>query len=410
MAKKTTKVENPIIEAELVETKPVPEEVRNQLVNLSAKSLSSFKEEEQKEILQLANAIDITHFDKIMSYGSIPLVKIFEQSGKVLKEFEGTSADREVINLVVELAKKASDTQEEFNLCIQEPGFITKLLLKVMGNLKDKNDAKAKHKAVSCYKLLVELRESCDAWIESLKDTREKIILSAESDRDTCYEIEEYIVAGYIAEEREIPHVEALREEWETTGLMEAKATYETHKRGLENLQRKLVNLEKSRIMNILSVSELGLELVTTENTLMAIKDQKEHSMAVSSQQLRNAVINMKNKQIAESQKSISKLNDELMDKVSQNIALTAEESEKLLLNGVYSPEAAHAAIMTVKNACETITRVHSEMMPQIKQQQEQLNALVAELGPIVNDIKMEKTSDSQVKVTTSSRKAKLTF
>lgn len=375
------------IVAEVFTPTPVAEE-HTQLVELKATALSHFKEEDRKEILRVADSIDVTQFDKIMSYGSIPLVKTFEQAGRVLKDFQGTSADQEVINLVVELAKKASNTQEEFNLCIQEPGFLTKCLLKLSAHLKDKNDAKAKYKAVTCYKLLVELRDSCDAWLESLADTHTKIIQSAESDRDNCYEIEEYIVAGRIAEERVTGEVQALQEEWEQTGLADVKMNYETHKRGLQNLQMQLMNLEKSRAMHIYSVAELGLELRTNENVRLAIGSQKNHSMALAAQQLRNAIFDMKNREALEGQKSITKLNDELMQKVADGVALTAEESEQILLNGVYTVEAALKAVETVKQACDSITKIRSEMVPKMEQEMDKIKALVEELDPVVKDIK----------------------
>lgn len=378
-----------VIQGEVIEAVgQIVDDNSTEIVELKSGALAHFNEETQKEILSLAESIDVTQFDKVMSYGSIPLIKTFEQAGRVLKDFQGTSADQSVINLVVELAKKASDSQEDFNLCIQEPGFLTKCLLKLSARMKDKNDAKAKYKAITCYKLLVELRDSCDAWLEGLKDTHGKIIESAISDRDNCYEIEEYIVAGRIAEERIVDEVQTLKEKWEQTGLTDVKVSYEDHKRGLENFQMQLMNLEKSRAMHVYSVAELGLELRTNENTQLAVRSQKDHSMALAGQQLRNAMIDMKNREALEGQKSITKLNDELMQKVADGVALTAEESEKILLNGVYTIEAARNAVATVKGACDSIIKVRQEMVPKMKEEMEKLKVLVQELEPVVKDIK----------------------
>ena len=377
-----------ITEAAAVEAVTAEAQESAELVQLTPQALSHFKEEEQKEILELADQIDVSQFDRIMSYGNIPLIKAFEQAGSVLKDFEGTSADQEVIDLVIELAKKASDSQEDFNLAIKEPGILTKLLLKISASLKDKNDHDAKIKAITCYKLLEQLRDSSDAWLVSLRDTYAKIEQSAYSDRDCGYELEKYIVAGRIAEERIIPEVDALKKDWEQTGLIDTKMHYDKAKRGLENFQIRLLNLEKSRGAFGISIGQLILQARANENIQLAVISQKENSMAMASQQIRNALFDMKNREALEGQKAITKLNDELVQKVSIGAAVTAEESEQVLLHGVYTAEAAIAAAQAVIEGCNKIEKVRDEMLPKIKQEMEKVEALINELAPVVSDIK----------------------
>ena len=381
-----------IEEAQIVDV--APQEETTDVIELKSTALAHFKEEDQKAIIELAGSIDVNQFEKIMSYGSIPLVRIFEQSGKILKEFQGTSADQEVITLVRELAKKANESQEEFNLVLQEPNFFEKTLQKIFIKIKERNDADAKVKAISCYKLLEQLRDSCDSWLQSLTDTRLKIIDSAYSDRDTCYEIEEYIVAGRIAEERIENEMLALKDEYEQTGLTDAKMRYENCKRGLENLKVRLVNLEKSRAANILAITELALQVRTNENVSQAVTSQKENSLAVAAQQLRNALFDMKNREALEGQKSITKLNDELMKKVADGVAVTAEESESILLNGVYTPEAAVVALETVKKGCNAILQARNELMPKIEAEMEKVQKLLDEVDPVVKQIKENVNGD----------------
>ena len=386
------------------------------VVPLTSASLQHFKEEDREAILTLASSVDVTKFDKVAAYGSAPLMKIFSDASAIVKGFAGTSADQEVVELVRKLAEKASKSQEDFNIVISKPNFIESLFLKLSTRLKEKNDADIKYKAISCYKLLEQLRDSCEAWIKNLEDNRVKIVQAAYSDRDTCYELEEYIVAGRIAEERLLEELETLREKWEESGLIEDKLEYENYKRGFENFKLKLVYLEKSRVANILSVGELGLQVRANENLQLTVKSQKDHSMALAIQQIRNALTDRRNREALEGQKTITKLNDELLQKVADGIALTAKESEELLLHGVYTVEAAAQAIQTVKTACADIIKAREEMVPKIELEVEKVKKLVEELSPVVDEIKSntsiggETLKNANLSTSTTTKSGNLTF
>ena len=359
-----------------------------ELAPITSSSLQYFPEDKQQEILKIAGEIDVAKLERVMSYGQIPIMRSFELAGKILKEVEGSEADQEVIKQVLELAKQANSTYEDFNLVIHEPSMFQKLLLKILSSARDKRNKEIKIKAITNYKLLGQFKSSCDIWIDMLKDTYDKIMLSAISDKNDCYELEEYLVAGYIAKERIIQEVDKAKEEYEKTGLIDAKDRYDMLKEGLETFQVVLLNLEKSRVAYAISLGQLSLQQKANRNIQIAVRTQKGNSLTVASQQLRNAVLDARNREALEGQKLLTKLNDELMQKVASNAALTAEESEQILMNGIYTVEAALQAANTVIEGCHAIERAKADVFDNIGKEMEKLKGVVDELAPYVNNMK----------------------
>ncbi len=381
-----------------------------ELAPLSTNSLSSFSPEAQRDIVALAAQINVTEIENVMSYGSIPLIRSFEQAGKILQDEAGSQADQQVIREVVALSKQANDSYDDFNLVLQEPNLLQKIFLKLSSKAKDKYDADVKYKAITNYKLLEQLMHSCDNWIELLKDGWTKIHTSAMQDKLSCEELEKYIVAGRIAEERIKAEVEQARLDYELSGLIDDKEKYDNMKDGLETLQVVLLNLEKSRAAFVISIGQLFLQAKANKNTQIAVRTQRSHSMALASQQLRNAVLNAKTKIALEGQKSLSALNNELMKKVSENTVLTAEESEKILLNGVYSVEAALEAAKTVIEGCDLIKKAREERAANIEVELGKLESLLGEIAPFVTRLKSEGEAKETLPDSTSTGSAGLKF
>ena len=100
-------------------------------------ALASYSPEEQKEIMVLAESIDVKEADKVMNYGAEPLKQTFTQCGDFLKSERGPKADQEVLDMVITLAKKAKDSYEDFNLIIKEPSFLQKIFFKLATSEKE---------------------------------------------------------------------------------------------------------------------------------------------------------------------------------------------------------------------------------------------------------------------------------
>lgn len=389
----------PITQDEVLvgQTAPIEQESTD-LAVLTADSIQRFDPEVQAQIRRVADEIDPLQLDKILAYGSIPLMRTYEAAGKILKSAEGSTVDQQVIDEVVELAKLANQGQDDVNISLQPPNWMQRVLMSIFTSIKEKKNDDTKVKAITCYRLLTELKEKCDVWHSMLQDNWRLINQSILDDLQNGVELEQYIIAARTA----MPRLEAALEEKrvisETQGLISDKAEYDNYKKGLDAFRVTLLNLDKSYAAYGVSLGQLSAQKSTNENIQISVSTQKRNSMAVAAQQLRNALLEAQNRQVLEGQRSITTLNGELMKKVATNTVLTAEESEKILLNGVYTLEAALEAAKTVVDGCEAIRKARDERATNVAQQMDKLKTLVDEISPFINTVKKE--SETQGKTT----------
>ena len=347
--------------------------------------------DEQKEVSQLADSIDVTRIENVMAYGSEVLRKTFEQCGQFLKSESGSNADQEVIKRVVELTKKASESYDDFELVLQEPNFFEKILLKISSNRKKNRTQKIQTHAVTKCKLLPEMKEACESWFEMLQSAMGDITFSALSDSKNVELLEKYIIAGEMAKSRTETELAQLQENIHNTGLRAQAQRYDELKEGYDIFVLRLNNLEKSRVMYYLSIAQLSLIKRSNRNVQISVHTQSENCTALIGQQLRNAVLNAKNQEVIEGQKALSRLSDELIKDVSHSIGVTADEAEKLLYYGIYNADAAKEAVKTVISSCENIKHIAEEMLPKMKADITELNGLVEELRPYIDESMTEK-------------------
>ena len=354
-------------------------------INVEA-AFNALTPEEQQEVNQLADSIDVTRLDNVMAYGSEVLRKTFEQCGQFLKSESGSTADQEVIKRVVELTKKASDSYDDFELVLQEPNFWEKILLKLSSSKKKTRTQKIQTHAVTNYKLLVELKDSCESWLEMLIAATGNITSSSMSDSENLELLEKYIIAGKMARARVEAELSQLQENIHNTGLRAQAKQYDELKQGYDIFVLRMNNLEKSRVMYYLSIAQLHLIKRSNINVQVSVRTQSENCITLIGQQLRNAVLNAKNQEVIEGQKALSRLSDELIKDVSHSIGVTAEEAEKLLYFGIYNADAAKEAVKTVITSCESIKHIAEEMLPKMEANITELNDLVEELKPYIDE------------------------
>ena len=106
--------------------------------------------------------------------------------------------------------------------------------------------------------------------------------------------------------------------------------------------------------------------------------------MALVGQQLRNALLNAKTREVLEGQNAIVRLNDELIKDVSQSVGMTAEQAEKAMYASFYNTDAAKTAVTAVISSCENIKKVAGDMLPKMKADLTELNGLIEQLEPVV--------------------------
>jgi uncharacterized protein YaaN involved in tellurite resistance len=371
-------------------------------------ALASFPEAEQEEILALADCIDVRKVDNVLNYGAVPLKQTFDSCGSFLKDERGSQADQEVIEQVIKLSKKANESYEDFNLVLKEPNFLQKMVLKLSRSKRIDRTKKIQHSAVTNYGLLLELQKSFESWLEILQKAMGDISESAMSDTESAEILDKYIIAGKIAEARVKKELDEMDKKYHETGLQSLSKQYDELKEGYDIFVIKLDNLEKSRAMYQLSIGQLALIKRSNRNVQIVIHTQKDNSMALMGQQLRNALLNEKNREILEGKKDIKRLNEELIKKVSQNVTLTAEESEKLIYAGFYDITAAKEAVQAVISSCNVIEKTAEEMLPKMKADMTELNKLMEELEPHVESVKIKTLEENNTPPTVGN--AKLNF
>lgn len=358
-------------------------------------AFEKYSDDEKAEILALSEAIDLKKLDNIMDYGSAALVKTFQQCGEFLKDERGSDADQKVIKEVIELTQKANKSYEDFELQIKEPNLLQKVILKIFNAAKKTRKKKIQEAAVTNYKLLIELQDSCESWIELLKKSMGDIYSSFYSDVESVTLLEKYLVAGYKAKPRLEAEVSALEEEAKNTGLQEDMVKYDEAKFSYDTFLVVLSNLERSRVLYHLSCAELSSIRKSNYQTQTGIRTQMNNSMALLGQQLRNAIHDAKNQEVLEGQKAINRLNEEIMIHVANSVKNTALDSTKLMYNGFCDVDAAKKAITTVVDSYNEVGRLAQELLPKMQAETQEISELVEQLKPVISDMNIKKNSNS---------------
>lgn len=385
-----TKVEATEVTAEeaieAMDTVVVPEKTQVSPLNPEV-ALASMKEEDRVKVIALSEQIDMLKLENLMDYGSAPLLRTFEQTGKFIEKEKGSNADQIVIKKVVELTNKASESNEDFNLILKEPNWLQKILLKVSSRKREQHSMDVQKAAISNYNLLKELRESADQWISILQETMGEISEAAINEVEGIELLQKYIVAGKLAQERAKGELLLLEEKANSTGLIEDSQKYEDYKEGCEIFDITLTNLENSRQLYILSLAQLKLTQRSNRNVQISVRTKTKNTLTHVSQQIQNAILDAKNREVLEGQKALSRLNDELIKEVSQSIGKTAVDTERLLYVTSCNVEAARTAVTSVINCCKEIQQTSAEMLPKMKADAAEIDRLISELEPCVASI-----------------------
>lgn len=357
------------------------------------KAFSSYSPEDQSAIMAVADQIDLEKVDNIMKYGSEPLIKTYNQCGKFLKDNRGSDADQKVIKDVLELIQKANKTYEDFNLTIKEPNAFQKAILKLFKFANKNRIKKIDQVAITNFNLLEELKASCNLWINNLEKSMEDIYASFYSDLENVTLLEKYIVAGKKALPRLEKEVAELEKKALETGLQQDYVLYDDAKHSLDMFNAVLANLDKSRLMYYLSGGELKIIKNANIDTRASIQMQVNNNAALIGQQLRNGIHNENNRQAIEGQKALNALNEEVMQYVAQSIKETSIDAKKLMYTGIYDLNAAKNAIKTVIDTGNEVKKIAEELLPKMKAENEEINLLIKELQPEINNVENGNTN-----------------
>lgn len=395
MSEQVVEARSEVVDASVIDTTLVKVEPTKVLPLNYEEAFKRYTPEEQKEIMELSQSIDVRKKDHVMHYAGTVLKETFDQCGELLKKERGSAADQSVIAMVSELSKQAKDSYEDFNMLIKvkEPNIIQKafLALKTGRPWSETRTQMVQETAVTSYDLLMKLKDSESEWLDVLTRVNAQITESAQSDIATGTMLEKYIIAGMFALERIKKDVDEAEELMNLTGMQTDAYEYDELKHGYELFEVKMNKLEQSRQMYRLSVAQLGLTKRSNENMQITITSEMQHSMTLMGQQIRNAMMDAEQQGVMDGYKAITHLNDELIQRVSENIGLTAQESEEMIYTAFYNIESAKTAITAVINCCQAIKKTSEEKLPQMKANTAALNALFGELESYMSSMK---TSD----------------
>lgn len=289
---------------------------------------------------------------------------------------------------IVELSKEASNNQREFNnIVVQKPSFFSK----IFGATKSSERVeKMQLSARNTYELIGTIASSYDSWLKMLDQDAEEIRAAFESDTRVISLLEQYIIAGKIAQPRIESEIFEAQKLYNETGLQQYADSYEEMQKGYKTFQIVMGKLEESRNMYYISKAQLSLVESGNEALKLAINIQARNNMAQLETQIRNAIFDEKIKEKLEAQKAITKVSEALVREVSTSIGQTAQTAEKLIYNYVCNVDVAQKAITQLAESFDAIQQTANEMFPVIQANTAQLSEAVERLKPYIKNIEAE--------------------
>ena len=353
-------------------------------------AFASYTPQEQQEIMALAESIDVLRKDNVMHYGGAVMKKTFDQCGELLKKERGSEADQSVLAMVNQFSKQSKEAYEDFSelIKVKKPNFIQRafLAIKTGKGWSEVHAQQIQESAITNYDLLMKLKEYENLWLDELQETDAQVTASAVSDVETGSLLEKYFIAGKFAEARIAQQIAEKEYQYQQTGLQKYDFEGEELRRGYELFSVKMNKLEQSLNMYRMSLAQLGLTNRTVQNLQIVITSEMEHTMTLVGQQLRNALLAAKPRTVLDGHKAISRLNDDLIKKVSENVGLAAQESEEMIYEAFFNIESAKTAITALLNCCQTIEKVAGEKLPEMKANTAELSKMFDELEEYMNN------------------------
>lgn len=281
---------------------------------------------------------------------------------------------------------------------IREPNAFQKFFLKVFtGSKSFASKEKLQKSAITIYNFILEIKKYCQQWEKMLMDTRTDITNAQITTDELLNLLEKYIIAGYIAQKRIEQELEEKYKKYEDSGLAKDKQEYDEQNAGYKQFLRTMTNLEQARVTYILSKVELDIIGQSNLNVQQAIRTKSNTTLAVMSEQIRNAVFNQENKEVIDGQQAIYKLNNEMLVEFADSISSTEKRSEKMLGEGIYDKEHIAKAIQIMYDTCNEIGKIANEELTRVRAENAEMNIRVEELEKAVRG--ESNLSEKQIKL-----------
>lgn len=285
-------------------------------------SLEKFSEEEQKQIKDVADKIDITNSNLVLSYGASAQTKVSEFADGALQSVRGKDmgeTGQALSTLLVELKTGAEPKK----------GFFAKLF----------NNADREFEIIKAQYRSTEANvNELVKVLENHKDqlVKDIIVLDRLYDKNKTYfkEVSMYIEAGKIklekARKEELPELQKKAEE---SGLAEDAQAAQDYADMITRFEKKLYDLELSRTVCLQSAPEI--RMVQNSDTIMSEKIQSTilNVIPMWKTQMVLALNNYHTQKAIEAQTAVTETTNEMLKKnaeaLHQNSVETAKASER---------------------------------------------------------------------------------
>lgn len=333
-------------------------------------SLEKFSEEEQKQIKDVADKIDITNSNLVLSYGASAQTKVSEFADGALQSVRGKDmgeTGQALSTLLVELKTGAEPKK----------GFFAKLF-----NSADKEfeiiKAQYRSTEANVNELVKVLENHKDQLVKDI------IVLDRLYDKNKTYfkEVSMYIEAGKIklekARKEELPELQKKAEE---SGLAEDAQAAQDYADMITRFEKKLYDLELSRTVCLQSAPEI--RMVQNSDTIMSEKIQSTilNVIPMWKTQMVLALNNYHTQKAIEAQTAVTETTNEMLKKNAEALHQSSVETAKASERGIVDIE-------TLKHTNQQLISALDEIMDIQTKGREARLAAEQELVKIENELK----------------------
>lgn len=333
-------------------------------------SLEKFSAEEQKQILDVADKIDITNSNLVLSYGASAQTKVSDFADGALQSVRGKDMGETGQALSALLVQLKTDAEPK-------KGFFAK----IFGSAEREFETiKAQYRTTesNVNELVKVLENHKDQLVKDI------IVLDKLYDKNKLYfkEVSMYIEAGKIKLEKarteELPELQKKAEE---SGLAEDAQAAQDYADMITRFEKKLYDLELSRTVCLQSAPEI--RMVQNSDTIMSEKIQSTilNVIPMWKTQMVLALNNYHTQKAIEAQTAVTETTNEMLKKNAEALHQSSVETAKASERGIVDIE-------TLKHTNQQLISALDEIMDIQTKGREARLAAEQELVKIENELK----------------------
>ena len=333
-------------------------------------SLEKFSEEEQKQIKDVADKIDITNSNLVLSYGASAQTKVSEFADGALQSVRGKDMGETGQALSALLVELKTDAEPK-------KGFFAKIFSSAD---REFEIIKAQYRSTEANvnELVKVLENHKDQLVKDI------IVLDRLYDKNKLYfkEVSMYIEAGKLKlEKARTEELPALQKKAEESGLAEDAQAAKDYADMIIRFEKKLYDLELSRTVCLQSAPEI--RMVQNSDTIMSEKIQSTilNVIPMWKTQMVLALNNYHTQKAIEAQTAVTETTNEMLKKNAEALHQSSVETAKASERGIVDIE-------TLKHTNQQLISALDEIMDIQTKGREARLAAEQELVKIENELK----------------------